>query len=174
LTCAACRKTKTHITQQVVVSAYESNAMRLVRKTKYGASRSAADEMARCISLALPALPPSNVLVVPLCTTQDRKRWRGFDQAERMARTIARTNSYTYAPMLRRVATGHQVGATRAQRITHMRSGFEVVSGPLGRDTTVILVDDVVTTGATMDAAARAVRAAGAETIIAAYFARAE
>ncbi len=101
-------------------------------------------------------------------TTVARRRGRGFDQAELLARRIGAALGIPVAPRLVRLGDVALTGGTlveRAQRVDF--SARSVVAGEW-----VLVVDDVVTTGATMRAAARALRNAGAAEVAAAAVAR--
>ncbi|MGQ0434422.1 MAG: ComF family protein [Microthrixaceae bacterium] len=96
-----------------------------------------------------------------------RRRARGFDQAELLARAVARRCGLPCALMLRRHVGPAQSGRTAAER--HAHPGFVAVRRCPPK---VLVVDDVVTTGSTLSAAARALRAAGSGTVIAVVMAR--
>jgi predicted amidophosphoribosyltransferase len=87
-----------------------------------------------------------------------RRRRRGFDHAELLARALARRTGLPLLAPLERAGPGHrQVGRTRADRLRDPPR-FRALEHPHLR---VLLVDDVVTTGATLGACARALRQAG-------------
>jgi len=112
-------------------------------------------------------------LVVPVPLHWTRRVARGFDQAERIAAPLAALLGLPVAGVLRRRrATGAQARLGRAARLTNLAGAFRV-----GRPTAVVgrrvvLVDDVATTGATLEAAAQALRAAGADEVFALTAAR--
>jgi ComF family protein len=119
------------------------------------------------------ALPPGlAVVAVPL--SRRRRIERGYDQAALLARRLARAAGLPLLPgALRRLRdTPPQVGRSRAERKGNVARAF--AAGPAVRGRDVALVDDVVTTGATADACARALREAGAGRVIAVALARAE
>jgi len=100
-----------------------------------------------------------------------RRRTRGFDPAELLARALARKTGLRPARALRRsAAPSRQLGASREARREAARLGF-AARGPAPRN--VILVDDVYTTGATLSACALALKQAGAERVVAITWARA-
>ena len=109
-----------------------------------------------------PALDAAT-LVVPMPLSSTRLRERGFNQALELARHLAphKINAHT---LLRRGDSAHQVGASRRERLEHVRDAFWVAPERLSalHDQRVVLVDDVMTTGASMYEAARALRVAGA------------
>jgi ComF family protein len=111
--------------------------------------------------------------VLPVPLSAERLRERGFNQAALLARHLAGARA-DHATLLRLHATEAQSGLPRAERLRNLRGAFAVEparsSAVAGKR--VMLVDDVMTTGATLQAAAEALRAAGAAHITAAVLAR--
>ena len=103
-------------------------------------------------------------LLVPVPLHPLKKREREFNQAERLAsRLSASTGVPMHAGLLRRVTpTRTQTMLSRAERVRNVRSAFAVRPGVHLHGEHVVLVDDVLTTGATTSACARALKAAGA------------
>ncbi|HCR56111.1 TPA: hypothetical protein DIV49_03995, partial [Candidatus Saccharibacteria bacterium] len=87
-----------------------------------------------------------------------------------MAKGLAKRRSLTYRQALRRITSSVQLGATRAQRIEQAKQAFECTTSLA--EQTVLLVDDVTTTGATLEYAATELRKAGAKDVWAAVIAR--
>lgn len=113
--------------------------------------------------LATLPMPAADVVThVPLHAS--RRRFRTYDQALYLARALADAKGLPCESLLRRVrATGRQVGRSRAARLINVDGAFEVC-GPVAHRS-VLLVDDVVTTGATAEACAQALVDAGARRV---------
>lgn len=103
---------------------------------------------------------PDAVVAVPLPWT--RRLRRGFNQAALLAAPVSRRLKAPLRPMLRRTAVAPQVGRGRSERLGAAAGSFSA-RGPAPES--VLLVDDVVTTGATVGACSRALRAAGSRRI---------
>ena len=147
---------------------YDGAARALVHALKLRGLTAAADVMAAQIAAAVPAELLADRSLVPVPGNPRKRRARGFDPAERIARALARrTGLPTRAALRARTAGGSQVGAGREQRLR--RAAFDVAGRAPRR---VLLVDDVQTTGATLEACARALERAGAETVVAVTYAR--
>ena len=151
--------------------AHAGPARALVAQLKFQGVLAAADLMAAQIAAGAPAALLDDATLVPVPTHPARRRARGFDPAERLAGALARRAGRPLSRCLRRRGPpARQVGAPRALRRAPGR--VEVVArapAPLR----VALVDDVHTTGATLDACARALRRAGAAEVVALTYARA-
>jgi ComF family protein len=135
--------------------------------------------LARPLGIWLAARAPvaAGAAVVSIPLARGRRIERGYDQAALLADSLARASgagSRRLRAVLRRVReTPPQVGRTREERARNVAGAFEASGAALAaRD--VVLVDDVVTTGATADAASAAIRRAGARSVVVVALARAE
>lgn len=106
--------------------------------------------------------------VVPVPLHWRRRLTRGYNQAEQIARPLAARLGLPCASLLsRRRATPPQSLLGRDDRLANLRKAFRVPRPEKVRGLGILLVDDVATTGATLDAAARALRNAGAAAVTA-------
>lgn len=116
-------------------------------------------------------LAPSTILsgtIVPVPTAPLRSALRGFDPAAEITAALAQRTELPFSSCLIRRGGGRQVGKRRAERIGH--PPLIHASGEVPRS--VLLIDDVLTTGATLSSCARALRSAGAIRIAAITFTR--
>ncbi|MBU2052172.1 hypothetical protein KKH13_03140 [Patescibacteria group bacterium] len=103
-------------------------------------------------------------LVQPLPLFWFRQNWRGFNQAELIAKTISRSLKLELTDKLGRIKTGQpQSRLLRSQRLTNVKGVFRVKTGRLPK--AILLVDDVWTTGATMTEAMTVFKKAGVSSI---------
>jgi ComF family protein len=150
--------------------AYEGPARALVHALKLGGLVAAADAMAAQIAAGVPPQLLAAATLVPVPGHPRHRRRRGFDQAERIAAALGRRTGKPVAHcLLRGRSAPPQAGASRAERL---RNGGSTISVSGRAPLRAVLIDDVHTTGATLDACARALRAAGAESVVAVTYAR--
>lgn len=155
-----------------VASEYQDVARELVRTFKFNGARAAARAMAKAIAEATPQLDAKEWLVVPIPTITKHQRMRGFDHSRLLGRHVAQYKKLTFEPLLGRLGQTRQVGAARTKRERQIAGSMFVRSAPLPKRTNILLVDDVMTTGASIAEATRALKAAGAKKVYAAVFAQ--
>lgn len=157
-----CKKRLRHLSRLRAAAAYEGPLPPAVHRLKYRGWRSLAPPLARLLvaRLVVEGLPAAHVMAVPLHPARERRR--GYNQAELLAGEVRRALSLPPAGgRLARVRdTPPQVGLDRLRRQANVRGAFSW-QGAAGEGRPVLLVDDVVTTGATLDACAAALAAAG-------------
>lgn len=152
----------------VTAASYEGLVRRLILGLKYGDHHGVAEFLAEAIVCALRVHPAQADLVTWVPTTSARRRRRGVDHAELIARHVARRTKTRAVGMLVKIGDERQTGATRERRL----GGVAVVVRRRVAGTRVLLVDDVVTTGASMRACRAALTAAGATSVACAAVAR--
>jgi len=148
---------------------YDESSRPLVTALKFDGRRDVARLLGPALARLLDGLDPTDPAptVTWAPTTARRRRRRGYDQAEVLARVVAESARLPVRRLLRRTAGPSQTGRTRHQRLEGVRFGA-VGRPPAG----VVICDDVVTTGATLAAATGALRAAGTERVTGLVLAR--
>jgi ComF family protein len=168
--CTSCRK-KSRLGSVWVRTEYGGIAKQLVHKLKFERATAAALPIAEMLADTLPYLSESTVITyVP--TASSRYRQRGYDQAALIARQLAQIRNVRCIPLLARHGQTRQVGAKRTQRISQLEGAFRPRNAYAIMDAEILLIDDIVTTGATIEAAARVLKDAGAKRVNAAVFAQ--
>lgn len=177
--CFACRGSKgKQYKCQIIRSSYIFNtaSRALVHALKYRGADYVARFMAHQMALRYKELPELDGvdIVVPVPLFKARYKKRGYNQSELLARHFANACLLGFsAEVLCRVRdTPSQTHLNRAERLANMQDAFACVKPEFIRRKTVLLIDDVATTGATLEGCAAALKKAGAKRVFAYTFAR--
>lgn len=177
--CGMCRRVAPPFRRAVAYGAYDGALRDLIHLLKYQRVHPVAPLLAGYLMKAIsPVALPEAMLVVPVPLFKTKRRDRGFNQAEEIARAFVdrcRSSSIQLetSSLVRTRETASQTGLTRHQRRANMRGAFSV-SRPeriAGRD--ILIVDDVMTTGTTAGECARVLLRSGAKQVFVATVARA-
>lgn len=170
--CRECRRRRLCFDRAWSPFAYEGIARRAVAALKLQGALA----VSRLMAAELASRAPLGLLrgtLVPVPAHRRRRRRHGFNQARAIAAALAREAGLPMVDGLERSgATPPQVGLERRARLLNARDSVRVRAGSVV-PARAVLVDDVYTTGATLDACARALSAAGAAEVVAVTFARA-
>lgn len=150
---------------------FEEGAARIVRTWKDAGERRLASEMAR---LMLPQVPPAwlaGATATPIPASAAARRRRGFDHGRELACAVAGMAGIPMVEALARPRTFDQRALGRRGRIRNLQGRFQTLPGATV-PARILLIDDVCTTGSTMNAACDALRAAGAVELHCLVFAR--
>ena len=151
------------------VARFDATLRRLVHDLKFHDRHEAVGMLGRLMAHAGAELLDDAEVVVPVPLDRWRLLSRRFNQAGLLARELSRLTRREYVPDARvRVRrTRPQVELTREQRVTNVAGAFRVPAGRSGKidGRAVLLIDDVITTGATADACARVLKRAGAKRV---------
>jgi ComF family protein len=150
---------------------YEAAAKDIIYRLKFERARAAAKVVAAVMAQRLPLDQAGVITHVPTATT--RQRVRGYDQAALIARELAALLHVRYTPLLERMGQQRQLGHSRHDRQQQLAGAFRPISAEMARGEHVLLIDDVLTTGSTLDAAASVLMRTGAAGVSAYVFARA-
>ncbi len=167
--CIRCRSAPRRFRIARSIARYDSSSETgalgaIIRHHKYGLDQSLARALAECIGRTLPFERGHHDLVAPVPLHRTRLRWRGFNQAALLGMEVARRLEIECdTTCLERVrATPPQTARDHNSRRRNVRRAFRVAHPDKIRGRSVLLVDDVMTTGATADECADVMLAAGA------------
>jgi ComF family protein len=161
--CMLCRSGQRGFDSAYCYGAYQGTLRELIHLFKYSGMRRLAAPLGKLMAAALPRGQQFDAVApVPLHWA---KRWqRGFNQSELLARAIARRRRVPLIKALRRnLSTRAQAGLSNSQRRENVAGAFRARRRVAGLR--ILLIDDVMTTGATAAACARALKKAGAKSV---------
>ncbi len=151
------------------VAHFNGAMRRLVHQLKYHDRHEARDLFGRWLISAGADLIEDADLIIPVPLNRRRLLWRRFNQSALLALEVARDSGRPYEPLLlqRVKRTPPQVGLSLVQRRDNVRGAFRVPKGARSKleGRRVLLVEDVITTGATVNACARELKRAGAQRV---------
>jgi ComF family protein len=169
-TCPRCRRRPPFVARAAAVGSYDGALRAVVQAIKYDGRRSLARPVAALIRQRCRTVLEDADVVVPVPLHSSRRRSRGFNQAFDLARHLGPRAVHA---LKRTRATPSQTGLPAAQRHRNMRDAFAPARrAPDVTGMIVVLVDDVSTTGATIDACARVLSHMGAREVRAVTAAR--
>jgi len=169
LVCVKCRR-ESPLKHVWVCTYYTGLPKELIHSFKFDGAQAAATMVAGFMQETLPYL--DNALIVPVPTATVRLRHRGYDHTCLLARQLSRLLNLPYATALARLGQSRQVGTKRAERLSQLTGAFYPKNTGLVKGAHILLVDDVVTSGATLEEAGRTLKRAGAKTVDAVVFAQ--
>jgi ComF family protein len=166
--CGACRLRPPAFDRLIALWSYQPPLDAVVQAFKFRRLDYLGLHLAEALAVELGAALTGFDLLVPVPLHWRRRLARGYNQAERIARPLAGRLGIPFAPVLRRVhATPPQSLLGREDRLANLRRAFRVRRNAAVHSLRILLVDDVTTTGATLEAAASALRNAGAAAVTA-------
>lgn len=173
--CGRCRNRSSHVLRTVRVAPYGGLVAELLRAFKYRGRDELETILGAWLIEAVVGTAWLNKVeaIVSVPTHWTRRLTRRRYPASVLADLVARHTGVPRLPLLRRVRGGlHQIGLSYTERLTNIRGAFAVRSGVEVRDTKLLLIDDVMTTGATIEECARTLHRSGAGPIFAAVVVR--
>lgn len=172
--CAACTARPRAFDRARCACLYDEGSRELILQLKHGDRTDLALLFARWLGRAAPELLAECDAVAPVPMHRARLFRRRYNQAAEIARPLARWSGRSYLPdaLVRGRDTGGQGGRSRRGRREAVRGAFSVPDRRRVEGKRILLVDDVLTTGATAEACARALKRAGAAAVSVAVVAR--
>jgi len=185
LLCRPCRLAPPRFERAVAHGLYQGTMRSLLHLLKYEGWEPVAQRLGLLIAARVAAIPdlPKSMLVIPVPLFKARRKERGFNQAELLARAATRAmrnlrseweGQFAPGVLARQRATESQAGLSLHQRRRNLHGAFFASDPSRVRDRHVLLIDDIYTTGATARACSLALRRAGAASVWVATVARAQ
>ncbi len=172
-TCIKCRSAGP-LSHVWISTSYENAARQLVRQFKFGHLRAASEVISQMMAdtIRASAFGFEHFVVIPIPTATSRTRQRGFGHGELLAKAVAAQLKMEYLSSLRRLDQTRQLGSPRHDRLVQLKNSFAVKNRGAVAGQKILLVDDVLTTGGSLIAAAETLKSAGAAQVSALVFAK--
>ena len=167
--CASCRR-RLPFRRVFVVGERSGVLQRLVGNFKYLSRRDSARSIANLLASALPDDVPDDMNIVFVPTSPKHIRERGFDHMKLVAQALAKERHLLVQSIIKRINNQAQHSANRAKRLEQTRSAFELENRSVPER--ILLIDDIYTTGTTVQTIAKLLRQAGAKEVWLAIVAR--
>ena len=164
--CRICSERTFYPTKNIILAEYSGVMKELLHKLKFNGMKRLHVPIGR---MAIKALTRRDVRadLITSVPMNSRKRWkRGFNQSELIAKLISKKSSIPYRRLLkekRKSVTQRELGLRH--RFINVINRYRVIRGAVFRDKSVLIIDDVFTTGATINECARVLLAAGARDV---------
>lgn len=174
--CRECRHRRPKITGTVRVGRYDGGMATLVKAYKYDDRAELGPAFASwMVERVRSATWLSRVeAIVPVPTHWRRRIGRDCYPPDELARAVSIATGMPIAPILRRVKAGpHQIGLNYQQRVENIRGAFALTRGTKLTEARLLIIDDVKTTGATLDECAKVLQRGGAGELYAAVLTKA-
>jgi ComF family protein len=174
-----CRRAEPRFRRAVAYGAYEGALRELIHLFKYQGTKPAGKLLGSLLHQAVSSMAlPDSLVVIPVPLWSGKRRARGFNQAEAIAQAFLNFQprgsiQLDTSILVRTRETASQTGLTRHQRRANVRGAFAVRSPEKVKGRSILIVDDVMTTGTTAGECARVLRRAGAKEVFVATVARA-
>jgi competence protein ComFC len=165
--CMECKYHSHSYDQALAVFEYSVVIKDMIHRFKYGGEYSLSRTLGYFLSEQLKLSGWQVDLMVPVPLHKNRQKSRGFNQSALLGDYLSQRNSISCKEdvIIRSVDTQSQTGFNRVKRAENLKEAFTVAKPQAVKDKNILLVDDVHTTGATVDSCSRALRQAGAKKI---------
>lgn len=163
--CYNCRHTKRYFDKCVAPFFYKDNARRAVLDFKFHNRTANVLVYAKYMAAYLGFFDKIDYITfVPMTAKRERKR--GYNQARLLAEEIGKRENISVLPMLKKIKeTGRQSRLKREERINNIKGSFVSLNLSSVKNASILLIDDVLTTGATANECAKMLKKAGAERV---------
>jgi len=171
--CNTCRENRPHFRALRAWAVYENPVKKALHKLKYRRDIALGDVLAAHMARFVKELNWHVDVIVPIPLGRQRYKERGYNQVGMIAKPLALALDIEFAPkaLMRRKETRSQVGLTRQERQENVHEAFQAGAGVRGK--TILVLDDVSTTGSTLSSSADALFSSGAKDVFALTVARA-
>ncbi len=164
--CIQCKAEGRKFTAHRSVMKYDGVTSPAILKLKFKDAKYLAIDFAKLLAQKFVCLGWNIDLVCSVPSHSNRMKQRGYNQAKEIAVEFCKLANLTYYELLTKTKdTGHQLGSNRAERLKNLQGSFAVTDKWACKGKSILVIDDVFTTGSTMETCAVALKKAGASKV---------
>lgn len=167
--CSECRRNSFYFKKAYSVCLYEGIIKDCIHKFKYGGNLKLASDLSKImIDFANKYLEINTFdTVIPVPLSNTRQRQRQFNQADILAKSLARYFNFPLCSynLIKTKNTSSQTGLPKTERVKNLKEAFKVKRADLIQNKNILLIDDVFTTGATVNECSKTLAEAGAKEV---------
>ncbi len=167
--CLDCKTSSHEYTQGIALYPYEGTIQETLYRFKYGGRRKYAKFFAKMMYHQLKHTSFFHTIhcIIPVPVSKERLKQRGYNQAEEIAKHLSNISKIPYNRdiLIRTKHTKPQSGFSPAQRLSNIQGAFQVTRPLPAQDQNILIIDDIYTTGSTINECARVLKEAGAHYI---------
>lgn len=171
--CVECKNKKTEIDRNYAVLNYDDLVKSKVISFKQGGVKYIGDAFAHLMREKYDVISENIDIIIPVPLSKNRLKSRGFNQSEVLCNELTELNKVRTDILARPEDTPHQTGLDRKNRLSNLKGAFKVNDKKAVRGRSILLVDDIYTTGTTLNECASALKSAGASKVYGLVLARA-
>ena len=171
--CVECKNKNSYLDRCYAVFEYTKDIQAKVISFKQGGVKHIGETFAYCIQEKFNNIEEKINLIIPVPISNERRKVRGYNQSEILCNELMDTNKVRLDILVRPSDTPHQTGLDRKHRLKNLKDAFQVIDKSKVVCKTILLVDDIYTTGSTLNECARTLKLAGASRVIGLVLARA-
>lgn len=165
--CLHCKKTKPYFTKNTSLFLYEYPINKIIRQLKYDNKKYLSLTFSNMIAGEVSRMDIKFDMVIPVPLFEKRQKLRGYNQSELLAESLySKLGIEINTKVLVKIkSTRTQANLTRAERMENLENAFKVTDKKLVKGKTILLVDDVFTTGTTINECSKTLIEAGASKV---------
>lgn len=165
--CINCKNTKPYYTKNTSLFLYEDPIREIIRKLKYDNKKYLAHTFSNMIAGEVSRMDVSFDIVIPVPLYYKRLKYRGYNQSELLTESLkTKLNLNVDTTALIKIRnTRTQANLTRTERMENLKDAFKVTDKAKVKGKTILLIDDVFTTGTTINECSKTLIEAGAKAV---------
>ena len=171
--CVECKNKKTFVDRNYAVLNYNDMIKPKVISFKQGGLKYIGDAFANLIREKYNNISENIDIIIPVPISKNRLKSRGFNQTEILCNELQELNKIRTDVLYRPEDTPHQTGLDRKNRLANLKGAFKVKDKKLVEGKSILLIDDIYTTGTTLNECAGVLKSAGATKVYGLVLARA-